>query len=259
MKKLLVGALALCMSQAAWSYRLTQEFENGFYWSSLPISFTVMDTNASRVSQITTLAQQAVAEWEEAIIESLWTVSSKVGSPSSKHNIIRWSTNFAAETGMSESTTLAVAVRYSQGPYIARAEIIINGNHSINQQPTLLRTVLVHELGHVLGLDHSEVDGAVMEAQLQVPYDGLHNDDIVGMDYTVSETKSRQLSGFVSPLAGASEGSSEESTPLSCGTVDLNAGGGNGGGGGTNLIASLGLGLLLALFASQPRFKRQVA
>ncbi len=258
MKKFLAVSFALLISGQAQSFNLTEEFANGFYWASLPVTFTVMDTNASRVSLISALAQEAVAEWEDAIIESLWNVNSKVGAPSSKNNIIRWTSNFAAETGLSEATTLAVAVRYYSGPYIARAEIIINGNHSINQQPELLRTVLIHELGHVMGLDHSQEGGAVMAAVLNIPYNGLHQDDVMGMEHTVSETKHRQAIGFVSPLAGSTRQSSEESSPLSCASVDM-AGGSGGSGGGINPIVSLGFGLLLALLALNPSFKRQSA
>lgn len=254
MKKLLVFVFTLMSWQQAMAYRLTEDFSNGFYWSSFPVSFIVMDADAKRMEMITTLTKRAVDEWENAITKGLWNISSQQGSPSSNRNIIRWSTKFGKETGLSESTTLAVAIRYTKGPYVARAEIIINGNHPMNSFEDQLNTVLVHELGHILGLDHSENGDAVMAPTLQVPYFGLHWDDQMGMDYTVNEAKRRQIIGYVSPLS--SSGSTTEESPLSCGTVDMSGGSAGGGdGGGTNPIISLGFGLLLALAALKSPFK----
>ena len=255
MRKLAVFMFMLFCWKHAMAYRITEDFSKGFYWASLPISFIVMDSNQSRLDTINAMTQDAVQEWESYIfsdnINDLWNVNSQLGSPVSNRNIIRWSTKFAAETGLNESTTLAVAIRYTGGPYVARAEIIINGNHPINSFPEQLKTVLTHELGHTLGLDHSDVGAAVMAPTIQIPYYGLHSDDLSGMNYTVSETRRRQIIGYVSPL---SKQTTSESSPLSCGTVDLSGGGGSGPG---NPMVSLGLGLLLALAALAPGLKRR--
>jgi hypothetical protein len=257
MKKLFIFMMMILMWSEARAYRLTEDFNNGFYWASLPVQFMVMDTNPTRLQLIKQLTVEAVSEWEnaleDALINQLWNVSSQQGSPSSNRNIIRWSTRFGAETGLSESTTLAVAIRYTSGPYVARAEIIINGNHPINSFPEQLKTVLVHELGHTLGLDHSDVRDAVMAPSLVLDYQGLHWDDEEGMTYTVTETKRRQAIGYISPLAAKSEESS--GSALSCGTVDISGGGGDGGG---SPMLSLGLGLLLALTVFGSRFKNRL-
>ncbi len=257
MRKLLVFLFTLFSWKYAMAYQLTQDFSQGFYWSSLPIKLIVMDTDSNRLAMLTQIANEAVAEWEDSLFQQnlsdMWNVSSQAGKPVSNKNIIRWSTNFAAETGLSESTTLAVAIRYTGGPYVARAEIIINGNNAINSFPNQLRTVLIHELGHTLGLDHSENGDAVMAPTLQYNYQGLHWDDLNGMTYTVNETLRRQAIGYVSPLAA--QGETTEESPLSCGTVDVQNGGGGSGGG--NPIFSIGIGLLIALASLNPRFKRR--
>ncbi|MBY0516764.1 MAG: matrixin family metalloprotease [Bacteriovoracaceae bacterium] len=254
MKKIFIFMFTLFCWKHAMAFRITQDFQQGFYWSSLPVSMVVMDQNSARLALIAQKAQEAVQEWENSLftnnINDLWNVSSQQGSPVSNKNIIRWSTNFGAETGLSETSTLAVAVRYTGGPYIARAEIIINGNHQLNSFPEQLKTVLIHELGHTLGLDHSEVSEAVMAPTLQLNYNGLQSDDLNGIEYTLNETQRRQAIGYVSPL---SKQQTTTTSPLSCGTIDISGGPGNGG--GSNPIISLGFGLLLAIVILAPRFR----
>lgn len=257
MKQWLVLVFCVLAFTKAHAYRLTEDFSNGFYWASLPVEFMVMDSDPDRLALIEGLALEAVGEWEESLVENLWSVSAQQGSPVANRNIIRWSTRFAAETGLSESSTLAVAIRYTGGPYVARAEIVLNGSHPLNSFPNQLRTVLVHELGHTLGLDHSDVGEAVMAPTLQINYEGLHWDDEQGMASTVLETKRRQAIGYVSPLSVRTEESSKSA--LSCGTVDIGGGDGPTGGGPGSPMLSLGLGLLFALAAFLPAFKSRAA
>jgi len=252
MKRLLMTFLLMTFSVSGWTYQFTQDFKNGFYWSSLPVQFIVMDTDSQRLSMIRSLAQEAVDEWQDALIDSLWNIGSQQSAPVSNRNIIRWSTNFAQETGMSESSTLAVAVRYTGGPYIARGEIILNGKHPINSFPNQLKTVLVHELGHTLGLDHSDVQAAVMAPSLDLNYDGLHYDDVQGMSVTVQETRRRQAIGYISPLSRQET----QSSAMSCGTIDISGGDGGDGGGPMNLIFSVGIGLFVMLISRSSRSSR---
>lgn len=232
--------LSSLIALPALAYRETIDFQQGFYWSRFPVSMIVADANATRLQQIKGLVDQAAGEWESGL-ENLWNITGVQSSASG--NVIRWSNNFGNETGLDENSVLAVTIRYSQGPYIVKGEIIINGNNRLNGSDSNLHTVIVHEMGHTLGLDHSEYNNAVMAANLIFNYQGLHWDDQAGMAAIVGETKRRQAIGFVSPLSSAEE--EESSSALgSCGTVDL--GGGSGGGGG-NMILSLGLGMLMTL------------
>jgi hypothetical protein len=206
--------LIFSLTTHAWGYQLTSDFMNGFYWASLPVNIMVVESNPSRKELLENLAQTAISEWETRSGFTLWSFL-RTGTT----NIIRWSTNFAAETRMDPSNVLAVAIRYTNGPYFAKTEIIINGNHVLNQNQTYLRTTLTHELGHTMGLDHSDVEEAVMAPTLQAFYSGLHQDDVQGMQAAYTETEYRQLTRYVSPLAYNKE--TQTNQPLSCGTVGV--------------------------------------
>lgn len=199
------------LTTPAWGYQLTQDFMNGFYWSTLPINITVIETNPARKAMLEDLSRAAIDQWETSSGLSLWDYTG-----SGTNNIIRWSTNFENETRMNSGTTLAVAIRYTKGPYFARTEIVINGSHIQNQNEANLRTTITHELGHTMGLDHSEVGQAVMAPTLQSNFTNLHFDDIQGVQAAQAEMDHRQVTGYVSPLAYETE---ESSQPLSCGTI----------------------------------------
>jgi hypothetical protein len=225
----------------AWGYNLTQDFLNGFYWASLPVKIIVSESDVTRKALLTEIAQSAIGEWEQKTGATLWNLSG-----SGTNNLIRWSTNFAQETRMDASSVLAIAIRHSNGPYFAKTEIIINGNHSsFNTGSSYydkmnINTTLVHELGHTIGLDHSNDMSAVMAPSLQFPYSGLQADDIQGMQNVIAQTQERQITKYVSPLAYAKETHTVQ--PLSCGTT----GALNPTAAGNNLVSII-FGLLIGL------------
>jgi hypothetical protein len=239
--------LACLITTPAWGYKLTQDFTKGFYWATLPIGITVIESNPTRKATLERIARTAIGEWESDTGIALWDFTQTTASAAAT-NIIRWSTNFAAETNMDASSVLAVAIRYVNGPYFAKTEIVINGGHSLNQNDYFLRTTLTHELGHTMGLDHSDVSSAVMAPSLQLQYLGLQNDDVEGMKAAYEETDRRQVTGYISPLAYSKETSS--SAPLSCGTV------GTAGSSAMNLNAGLSLasGLLITFLRKLVRW-----
>lgn len=228
----------LLLSLPAWGYRLTQDFYNngdGFYWQSLPIEIMVSDKDANRKAYLESLAQEAIQRWESNSGFSLWSFTG-----SGTKNVIRWSTNFAKETKMDPKSVLAVAIRYVNGPYFAKTEIVINGGHELNQIEKYLKTTLVHELGHTMGLDHSENGSAIMAPTLQ-EVGNLTFDDVQGMGHAHSIHMQRQLDRYVSPLAYSTE--ETESQPLSCGTVGPVT---QASGPGLNGLLSLAGGLLIS-------------
>lgn len=204
-----------------------------------------MDANPQNLSQLEGLVNQAVFQWEGAVGREIWRLSSSTNSTSG--NIIRWSNDFANETGFNPQTTLAVTTRYRVGTFFERFEIIINGQNAalrFNSGNLLFQTIL-HEMGHVIGLDHSEFSDAVMFASVQ-GVNSLSGDDVDGANAVVDENLNRQATGFVSELARGEERSGAKA-PLACGTVAFIDGAGGGGNGPSSGLISLVFGLLLAL------------
>lgn len=227
--------LLFSLTSPVFAFQLTSDFTNGFYWQSLPINITIVESNSTRKALLEDLSQAAIAEWEDQSGLSLWDYTG-----GGTKNIIRWSKNFAKETKMDPESVLAVAIRYTNGPYFAKTEIVINGGHELNQDPAKLRTTITHELGHTMGLDHSDVGWAVMAPTLQYPYFGLHTDDVNGIQAAHAEMEHRQITRYVSPLAYESE--ETEQQPLSCGSVGPAAA---QSGMGLNGLLSLASGLLI--------------
>jgi hypothetical protein len=209
--------LIFLISLPAWGFRLTVDFANGFYWANLPINITVLDNDTSRKATLESISKKAIQEWEERSGLTLWAFKASNGTSASS-NVIRWSENFAAETRMDPVSVLAVAIRHTVGPYFARTEIVINGNHYLNRDLNHLRTTLTHELGHTMGLDHSDVYRAIMAPTLQNPYHGLDRDDVEGIVHIHNESQHRQLTGYISPLAYETRTSQQ---PLSCASAGI--------------------------------------
>ena len=205
--------ILLTISQSAYAYRFTRDFQNGFYWRNLPIDISVVENDPVRRKNLETLTASAIREWEDSTGLEIWNFLP--GSPTT--NVIRWSNNFKAETSMDPENVLAVAIRYTEGPYFSKTEIIINGSHSYNLNPSYLLTTITHELGHTMGLDHSDVSSAIMWPELQLVYGvGVGQDDVLGLTAAYDTIIDRQLTRYVSPLAYES---SSESQGLSCATV----------------------------------------
>ena len=234
-------AISLLVSEAK-GYQFTEDFNSGFYWQSLPVGFEKFAADSSDGNLLASLTAQAEQAWENAVGTSLWSSSNGfVQKSGGSGNHIRWSFDFGNETGFDPSSTLAITIRYRSGTYLTRFEIILNGNNSAlraNVNNMLYQTIL-HELGHVLGLDHSSFSNAVMAANLSGA-NNLHFDDVAGMNAVVDETLHRQATGFVSPLSTQNDNGSKNA--LACGTVDLDQ---NGPGGGKGFMLSLFLGLVM--------------
>lgn len=235
----LMAIFFFLISTQVQAYRFTDDFRKGFYWSSFPIQMNKFSPVQSDSPMLERLTNQAVAEWENAVGRDIWNFSPVQTTTNYTGNYIRWSDSFASETGYDPSRTLAVTIRYNRGTHFERTVIILNGSNQMLRQNYggMLYATILHEIGHTLGLDHSEDAYALMAASLS-GVRSLNYDDIQGINAIVDETLSRQSRGYVSPY------STSEEKVAACGSVAfISSGGGSGGNGVVNFLGSLLIGI----------------
>lgn len=265
MKKIFFLVMFL-LSSKTFAYKFTSDFSQGFYWQAFPVKMQLVGSDPT--GKLSALSDLAMRTWELSSVvgSNIWDVDS-----ASQVNTVRWSSDPSDFSGMSMADTLAIAVRFNQIPHVIKAEIILNSTHSafstvgqsIATRNLNIYKVLVHELGHTLGLDHNSVDPSIMApylnyynyscsllvSDLSCLEQYLTDDDRAGSLAAYNEHVSRQVSGFTFALAGSSQQTSAQNTIGSCGTValvnDIDSDDDQDGNGPLNFAASLLFGLIL--------------
>ncbi len=222
-----------------YAYSYTDDFNLGFYWRSIPVNVKNFVITDSEGELLAGLVRESINEWEESVGKDLWNIHEDyIISENYSGNYIRWSNNFAEDTGYDPSYTLAITTRYSVGPYISRTEIILNGELIYLRQNDgdILKKTILHELGHTLGLGHSEED-SIMRSYISST-NSLQEDDIYGMSQLLQETERRVSTGYISQHAYIEE-ESNAAKFAGCGTIQNPSGGGGGGGHGPSFLLGL--------------------
>lgn len=243
MKKLiLVFSLIIC--QLSFSYEFTSDFTKGFFWEKLPLDFHISEFDVDKKRMLKEIVSSAAQVWESGVGEEIWEFEKEV----SGRNIIRWATDFEKETGFDPESTLAVTIRHNVAPYWAKAEIILNPNKQVLLlSPESLHYVLMHELGHTMGLGHTDDDNSVMKASFAGELLDLSSSDIGGMIDALGIMQQRREN----PTLAAASSQEDSRDGLSCGTVDL--GGGDGPGGPLQFLFSLLMGALMLFLGTNRR------
>jgi len=237
--------LVFIFTGQARSYEFTADFQAGVTWKSFPVKMKRFFVEEMDRAMLDPLISEAEYEWENSIGADIWDTDYMADS--SVKNQIRWSNNFAAETGYDPYNTLAVTIRYQVNGILDRVEIILNGNilYLRENGNNILKTTLLHELGHTIGLDHSQAP-AVMQAYLG-EYEELQSDDVDGGIAVYDTATGRQKSGYLEELSAKYN---EQDDSVSCATVGdagRSAGGSNGSN-GLGAVISLLLGASLMAF-----------
>lgn len=240
----MIFTLCLITCHLGFSYEFTTDFNTGFFWENLPLDFHISEFNEDKKEILKEIVSSAASVWERGVGEDIWEFEKEI----SGRNIIRWAVDFEKETGFDPESTLAVTIRHNIAPYWAKAEIILNPN----KQFLLLNTeslhyILMHELGHTMGLGHTDDENSVMKASFAGEILDLSSDDISGMMDALGVMQERRAN----PTLLASTSEEESKDGLSCGTVDLS--GGSGPKGPLQFLISLLMGALMLILGTNRR------
>ncbi len=147
------------------------------------------------------LAQSALATWNQIGVGTgldyqffTYTQSSILGDPCYRLGVneVRWASTYC---GMSFGDAIAVTLQYMIGGKRVEAHTLFNNTLSWNAYPGPLRQamgggvlndfvrVAVHEFGHIVGLDHPDEAGQVVQAIMNTCISDtytLQSDDILG-------------------------------------------------------------------------------
>ncbi|MBT3235992.1 MAG: matrixin family metalloprotease [Bdellovibrionales bacterium] len=232
------------------AYTFTEDFQRGNFWASFPIPLSPFVATGEGQEQLQQILDEVEDEWENALGQEIWDIAPVVILDRLEGNTIRWSNDFGAETGYDPQQTLAITVRYSSSGLFTRTEIILNGSLTYlrDNQYQLLKKTILHEMGHTVGLDHSNHQ-AIMAAYIS-GVETLQEDDLEGIRAIFDQTGQRQASG-ISPLLKNEKNSLSSNMLGSCGTVTTNNNDGGGSSGSGGAAASFILSLLLGLLSTQ--------
>lgn len=216
----------LLYSNYSLAYRFTEDFISGSFWQSLPVHMNVYALESSKIDIFQNILNSTEEEWESATGSDMWSFGNVILGNGDDGNFIKWSSNFSEETGYDAASTLGVTIRYSQGMYFEKVIIIFNANLAYLYQNfnNALKKTMLHELGHTLGLGHSDDASAIMYYQISTTQ-SLQPDDQDGMLDILDQTYSRQVTGYRSSTALGSSNLSEKI--LSCSSSMAFAGDGN--------------------------------
>lgn len=187
--------LGLFLQHHSLAYQFTDDLQKGSFWRTFPIALKLqIAATDSRRDVTETALIEAIDEWQRHSEIQLWDYQDANSNPKTS-NVVRWSNNFQKETGYSAYSTMAITIRYSTPPLLQRTEIIINGEYpGLNDQDDLKR-ILIHELGHTIGLDHSAEFGSMMYSTLALGGNGprvLAEDDIEGLTHVMAYHAEKQ-------------------------------------------------------------------
>lgn len=178
--------LAFLIANHLFSYEVTQDFKLGYHWTGFPLSVRVIEKNLYQKSLTQAAVSEAIVLWEQNYGSQIWSLN-EVDNVNTDIDIY-WVSNFEEKTGYDEYETLAITIRHSHIPYIKKAEIVLNSQRlSISEMNNLI-TVLVHELGHTIGLDHSLDQEAIMYARVSLDQYvklELADDDVRGLEFVM--------------------------------------------------------------------------
>lgn len=154
-------------------------------WSDKNISLAINSSNTSGISNsiVETLITDSINEWNGKSDFRVLRGPNFSGGARSLSNEIYFSNSSSIFTGSGIAAVTQVIFEEASGRVI-ETDIIINDNmvfSSNKESSNYLGNVVTHEIGHLVGLGHSEVKGTSMFYKLFVGQNSVEGDDLAGI------------------------------------------------------------------------------
>jgi len=196
---LLALSAFMMTSSSAMAFQVSDGYgncPNGLTWpaSSLPIDYYINQDGSDNFSfsQVESIIQTSFASWEQPCCSAFSSryqgTTSRTAYQSGGLVVLSWVENQWDDSWgpIDQVIGLTMTSFNPQACTIGNAPIIFNGvrfNFTSSGSGTDLQTIATHEIGHLLGLDHSQVYEATMYFSYQGGTIGrsLHSDDQNGV------------------------------------------------------------------------------
>lgn len=193
----------LIFTSELFAYTISRgSYGEEIYWSQTSQSVFLNTANSSLISStnMNTIFNSSIAEF--AATGFTLTKSETTSAPLNNRNDIYFTNNSSAFGGNSVLALTKVSFSESTG-VIQEADILINDAvffSSTKGVGNYLGDLISHELGHFVGLGHSQVHGSSMFFSIFNGQNTLHSDDISGIKHIYSTTT--ELTGTVAGGSG---------------------------------------------------------
>lgn len=205
---------------------------NKVHWSSssTTIDVYVNSSNGQSIndSAVQSIAVDSVNEWNNLSNITI-RKNSTAGSGQSSLNEIYFSTDPTVFNGSGVVGITEVTYKNNSGE-ILEADILLNDNFTFSTDisaDSYLGNVITHEMGHFLGLGHSQVAGSSMFYSLSLGQSELHPDDQAGA-YSIYPTGNPNKVSLSGKIIGSNKlievfGTHVEAVSVTTGKVDGSA------------------------------------
>ncbi len=199
MKLKLLFVLLFILPQLSFAYTINRgTYGEELHWSSNSAEVYFNTSNSSLISQSTLSAILSSARNEFSSQGYTFNAGIDSSGPITGRNDIYFTSDSSIFSGSSVLWITKVSFEQSTGTII-ESDILLNDSiffTSNTNSGNYIGDVLTHELGHFVGLGHSEVHGSTMFFSLSSGQDTLADDDKAGVKHLYTSSDS-QITGKV--------------------------------------------------------------